>query len=144
MVAGYSPAHSQKRQSSKSEMCDDVIGHEETMHWERCPARSVVYSLTPLVCGLEERSSCSLLLTKHSSGLEVTHCIGSPLMLTYDIYCSVHPGEGSSSLALLKGSSLFSPERVFSISCESFLIRCEVKGQGCQCVQIVKPSEGSL
>jgi len=46
-------------------------------------------------------------------------------------FSSVHPGEGSSSVALLKVSSLFSPERVFSISWEFFLIRCEVKGQGC-------------
>jgi len=45
----------------------------------------------------------------------------------------VHPGEGSSSVALLKGSSLFSPcESFFSISCEIFLIRWEVKGQGCR------------
>jgi len=45
---------------------------------------------------------------------------------------SVHPGEGSSSVALLKVSSLFSPcERFSSISWELILIRCEVKGQGC-------------
>jgi len=35
---------------------------------------------------------------------------------SHDVYSSVHPGEGSSSVALLKGASLFSPcERVFSI-----------------------------
>jgi len=53
----------------------------------------------------------------------------------------VHPGEGSSSVALLKVSSLFSHERVVW---EFFLIRCEVLGQGCLCVQIVKPSEANL
>jgi len=49
----------------------------------------------------------------------------------------VHPGERSSSVALLKVSSLCSPWRVVW---EFFLIRCEVLGQGCLCVQIVKPS----
>jgi len=53
----------------------------------------------------------------------------------------VHPGEGSSSLALLKVSSLFSPWRVVW---EFFLIRCEVLWQGCLCVQIVKHSETNL
>jgi len=31
----------------------------------------------------------------------------------HDVYSSVHPGEGSSSVALLKVSSLLSPERFF-------------------------------
>jgi len=58
---------------------------------------------------------------------------------------SVHPGAGSSSLALLKVSSLyFLRESLFSISWEFFLIRCEVKGQGCLCVQIGKPFEANL
>jgi len=51
------------------------------------------------------------------------------------------------------GPPLFSPEGFFtfypremflSISVELFLIRCEVKGQGCLCVQVINPSEGSL
>jgi len=51
----------------------------------------------------------------------------------------VHPGEGSSSVALLKVFSFFFPrEGLF----ESF--SCEVLGQGCLCVQIVKPSEANL
>jgi len=50
----------------------------------------------------------------------------------------VHLGEGFSSVALLKVSSLFYP-----VVWEFFLIRCEVLGQGCLCVQIVKPSEGN-
>jgi len=41
-------------------------------------------------------------------------------------------------VALLKVSSLFSRERVSSVSWELFLIRCEVLGQGCLCVQMVK------
>jgi len=44
-------------------------------------------------------------------------------------------------LALLKGSSPFSPWRVIW---EFFLIWCEVKGQGCLCVQIEKHSEDNL
>jgi len=63
---------------------------------------------------------------------------------SHDIYCSVHPGEGTSSVALLKGSDMFPPERVFSISWELFQIRCEVKGQGCLYVQIVKHSEATF
>jgi len=50
-------------------------------------------------------------------------------------------GERDPPLALLKVSSLSSPWRVVW---EFFLIRCEVLGQGCQCVQIVKPSEANL
>jgi len=53
----------------------------------------------------------------------------------------VHPGEGSSSVALLKVSSPFSPWRVVW---EFFLIRCEVLGQGCLYLQIVKHSETNL
>jgi len=53
---------------------------------------------------------------------------------SHDLYCPVHPGEGSSSVALLEGSYLFSPWMfffwVFLLS--FFLIRCEVKGQGCR------------
>jgi len=45
---------------------------------------------------------------------------------------SVHPGEGSSSVALLKVSSLFfSVKGFFLFSWEFFLIRCEVLGQEC-------------
>jgi len=53
----------------------------------------------------------------------------------------VHPGEWSSSVALLKVSSLFSPWRVVW---KFFLIRCEVLGQGCLYLQIVKHSETNL
>jgi len=49
---------------------------------------------------------------------------------------SVHPGEGSSSVALLKVYSRFSVcERVFG---EFFLLRCEVKGQGCKVCVIIR------
>jgi len=64
---------------------------------------------------------------------------------SHDIYSSVYHGEGSSSVVLLKVSSLLSPWKFsFSIFYEFLLIRCEVKGQGCLCVQIVKPSEENL
>jgi len=53
----------------------------------------------------------------------------------------VHLGEGSASVALLKVPSLFSLWRVVW---EFFLIRCEVLGQGCLFVQIVKHSEANL
>jgi len=46
---------------------------------------------------------------------------------------SAHPGEGSSSVAVLKVSSPYFPcESFFSISWEFLLIWCEVKGQGCR------------
>jgi len=67
-------------------------------------------------------------------------CIMIPSLHMASI-ASVHPGEGSSSVALLKVSSLFSPWRVVW---EFFLMRCEVLGQGCLCVQIVKHSETNL
>jgi len=62
---------------------------------------------------------------------------------SHDIYCSVHPGEGSSSVALLKGSSLFPPEGLFGSFSWSD-VRSKVKGQGCLCGQIVKHSEANL
>jgi len=44
---------------------------------------------------------------------------------------SVHPGEGSSSVALLKVSSLFFPSEFFFYFWGIFFLnRCEVKGQG--------------
>jgi len=52
---------------------------------------------------------------------------------SHDIYSSVNPGEGSSSVALRKVSSIFFPVKgFFSIYWEFFLIWCEVKGQGCR------------
>jgi len=60
---------------------------------------------------------------------------------------SLRPGEGSSSVALLKGSPPFlSALKVFfSNSWELFLIRCErSKVRDVVCVQIVKPSEESF
>jgi len=58
---------------------------------------------------------------------------------------SVHPGEGSSSVALLKGSSLFSLWKVFLLFLGTSSWSDEVKGQGCRvCVQILKPSEANL
>jgi len=49
------------------------------------------------------------------------------------IYGSLHPGEESSSVALLKVSSLFSLWKVFfQFFEEFFLIRYEVEGQGCR------------
>jgi len=42
---------------------------------------------------------------------------------SHDIYCFVHPGEGSSSVALLKGSSLFS---LWKGCLVVFLIRCKL------------------
>jgi len=71
-------------------------------------------------------------------------CISVTLFIwSHDLYSSVHPGEGSSSVPLLKGSSFFFLF-LFSVSLELFLIRCEVKGQECLCVQIVKHSETNL
>jgi len=50
-------------------------------------------------------------------------CVMIPSGHMTSVAC-VHPGEGSSSVALLKVSSLFFPtERVFSIFWEFFLIR---------------------
>jgi len=66
---------------------------------------------------------------------------------SHDVYSSVHPGEGSSSVALLKVSSLFfSLWSFFSpIFWEFFLIRCErSKVRDVVCGQIVKPSEANL
>jgi len=58
---------------------------------------------------------------------------------------SVHPGEGSSSVALLKVSSTFFPrESFFSVSWEFFLIRCEVKGQGCRMCTDCKAQWGTF
>jgi len=69
-------------------------------------------------------------------------CFNSnPSFWSHYIYCSVHPGEGSSSVLSWRVLHFFSPWRVVW---EFFLIRCEVKGQGCLCVQIVKHTEANL
>jgi len=44
---------------------------------------------------------------------------------------TVHPEEGSSTLSP-EGFGPLLPYKVFSIFWELFLIRCEVKGQGCR------------
>jgi len=60
-------------------------------------------------------------------------CYSNDSFWSHDIYCSVHPEQGSSSVALPKVSSLFSPVNYnFFLFLEFFLIRCEVKGQGCR------------
>jgi len=61
-----------------------------------------------------DRGPC-LLPIIHTLGHIHWMCCNSVTLFirSHDIYCSVHPGERSSSVALLKGSSLFSPEKVF-------------------------------
>jgi len=63
---------------------------------------------------------------------------------SHDIYFSVHPGEGSSSVALQNGSSLFSPLKGFFYFLGVFVgsdVRSKVRDL---CVQIVKPSDLNL
>jgi len=60
---------------------------------------------------------------------------------SHDIYSSFHPGEGSSSVALLKVSYLFSLWKGFFYF---FLIRGEVKGQGCRMSTVFKALWGKL
>jgi len=55
---------------------------------------------------------------------------------SHDVYCSFHPGEGSSSVALLKGSSLFSPWKLFFLLFLESFSCSDVRGQrsGMSCV----------
>jgi len=80
---------------------------------------------------------CASFLRIHTFCQSHWMCLCNRVMLfiwSHDVYCSVHPGEGSSSVALLKGSSPFPPPcgDIFSIFWEFSLIWCEVKGQGCR------------
>jgi len=64
---------------------------------------------------------------------------------SHDVHPSVHPGEGSSSLALLKGSSPFLPVNglfLFLGSCSRADVRSKVRDV--VCVQTVKPYEANL
>jgi len=62
--------------------------------------------------------------------------------VTMTSIASVHPGRGI--LLCCSFLPLFPCKSFFSIFWEFFLIRCEVLGQGCLCVQIVKPFEANL
>jgi len=110
-----------------------------TSMWFECVTRVPLTwkkaTVTWWTCGGLDRGPCRL-RTSHTQSypLNVFMWLCNPSFWSHDIYCSVHPGEGSSSVAPLKVSSLFYPakKKILLVFGELFLIGCEVKGQGCR------------
>jgi len=101
-----------------------------------CPTTAVLMVFTHLSDGSRRSGSWSMPTTNYSHTL--SHSLNVLLLCndsfwSHDVYSPVYPRERSSSVTLLEGSSLFFLWRFYSsISWELFLIRCEVKGQGCR------------